>query len=401
MNILRRAAFRVGLALTRSGVIGSSWLDSIRAMQDVPDRFSPKHAASLPAVGAAVRGISKRVARLPMTVHRMEPDGTLGDIDATSPLAHLVTRRWSTYTTRQDGLMHFMRSVLLYGKGGVWIERTPSGIPVALHPVNPEGLVRTQAGMERLFQIQVGANVQQVDRQDLIFLPFFPPTDGVTDVSPLAEHWPAIRAALMPTSWASWFFKKGATPTLLYTTEVGGGDTKRTNRELWEVENIMREKNHRSMVAPGGYKAQDVGSNARDAEVNESREFGVQETSRIYDYPPPFLQDFSRATYQNIQGAREELAETVTGWTDRVAAEFSNIVWPEGDYAVAFDTSTLGLERFSVRMRAYRDAREAGVLTPNESRRIEGYEDSDQEGANDLLLSDRQRVMIEAMGAEA
>lgn len=401
MNVLQRMARWITRSAMQGGAVGAAWLDNIRGMQDVPVSFSASHAESLPAIGSAVRGLAKRVARLPLQVYHAMPDGTLGDLDVSSPLAHLVTRRWSAFTTRQDGLMHFMRSVLLHGKGAVYVERSASGDPVALHPVDPNGLTRQQSGNERVFQIQVGQNILVVPREDLIFLPFFPPDDGVTDRSPLSIHWPAIRAALTPTSFASWFYKKGATPSLLYTSEATGGDIKRTNRELWEVENIMREKNHRSMVAPGGYNVQQVGSNARDADVVPAREFGVQEVGRIYDYPPQFLQDFSRATYQNIQGAREELAETVTGWTDRVAAEISNIFWPLGDFVVRFDTSTLALERFSVRMRAYRDARDAGVLTPNEARKIEGMEESNQEGADDLLLDGPQRVMLEATGEAA
>ena len=397
MNILQRVAFRMANALARSAV-GRSWVGNLFRL---PQTYSARHAETLPAVGAAVRGIAKRLAKLPLDCYRVESDGTERLIPPTDPLANLVGRRWSAHTTRQDGLMHFMRSVLLYGAGGVLVERQGS-TPVALHPVDPNGLRREQVGIMRRYYVCLDGRVQtEVPRDDLIFLPFFPPDDGVTDRSPLATHWEAIRAALAATMFAATYFHRGAIPGLIFLAKATlGAKISKVNREFWKVEDEMRRKGHRSMVAPPGYTAMNAGSNAADADLRGARELGVQEVARIYDVPPMLiLQDHSRSTYSNIQDAREELAETLEGWANRVSAEISNIIWPKGDYLCRLDTTRLALERFSMRMKAYRDGRDAGVLSANDCRTLEDMEPSEQDGADDLLLDGSPGVTIQASDA--
>ena len=400
MNILQRATARIGSALLRSSV-GASWVDRID-MSRVPESFSARYAMALPAVGAVVRGIAKRVAKLPMHVYDVRRDGSEEMVAPTDEQVMLVTKRWSAHTTRQDGVMHWLRAVLSHGKGAVYVER--EGVkPVGLHPVNPLQVTRQQVGMRRIYSVSLdGMTQREVERDDLLFLPFFPPEDGVTDQSPLAEHWDAIRAALAATVFASHYYGKGAVPGLLYTSEGRGlRDVKKSTRDMWEVEDEMRRKQRRSMIAPPGYTPHAIGGNAQESDVQGARLWGVQDTARIYDVPAQTIPgDHSRSTYSNYFEARLDLAETLEGWADRIAAEITNIIWPGGTRVVRFDTSRLALERFSIRMQAYRNGREAGVLTANDCRVMEQMEPSEQEGADELLLSPPASVNIQAGGME-
>ena len=393
---------RLRRLFTRSGGIGRKWLVGHES-GGLPEHFSAYHAAKLPAVGAATRGIAKRVAALPLSVYEVRRDGTEELVDATDPEAHLVTRRWSAHTTRQDGVMHLLRSVLLDGRGAALVQRaSPGGPAEALLPLDPAQVQREKVGARRVYRVSFdGVGQVEVERDDLIFLTFFPPADGVSDVSPLSEHWDAIRAALGALVWTGHFFDRGATPKLLYSPDGDVRDVGKETRALWRLENEMRLRGHRSMTLPKGYQPVSIGTNALDANVQGSLTFGVQDVARIYEVPPPFLGDLSRATYSNIQEAREELAETLEGWAGRLAAEISNIMWPLGNRLVRFDTSRLALERYSVRMKAYRDGRQAGVLTPNEARRMEQLPESEQEGADDLTLDAAPTMVeVEARGVE-
>lgn len=391
MNILRRAQARIGSALIRRSGVGATWLHGLQYLREIPEVFSPYHAMSLPAVGAVVRGISKRVARLPMSVYDIRSDGSEEMVDPTDPEVVLLTKRWSAHTTRTDGLMHFLRSVLLYGRGAVYVERDNGVMPVALHPLNPQMLTRRQIGVTREYHVSLNQNTtQKVSRDDLFFLPFFPPDDGISDRSPLQDHWPAIRAALAAVYFSAYYYQSGATPNLLYTApekRPSNFDVKKANHSLWQAENDMRRRKHRSMVAPPGYGAMPVGGNAADAEIETSRLAGFRDVGAIYDVPPMLiLQDHSRSTYSNIGEARRDLAETLTGWAGRVQAEISNIMWPAGTREVRFDTSRLALEAFSVRMQAYRNGREGGIITANEARKMEQMDPSEEEGADELML---------------
>ena len=108
-----------------------------RTSGQVPERFSVEAAARLPAIEAAVGFISRRVSRLPIRI--TDADGAEVQDD---PAAAVLMGRWGDYTGHVDGLLRFMRSVLLWGKAGAYVLRDGRGGVEAILNLDPRGLER-------------------------------------------------------------------------------------------------------------------------------------------------------------------------------------------------------------------------------------------------------------------
>lgn len=375
--------------------------------EQAPKNFSVRHAAQLPAVQAAVGTISNRISILPLYVYDISRTGEESRVEALDDEARILSTRWSDFTTAIDGIQHFIESCLLYGKAACHIERENydpekrinEGDVVAIHPIDPVGVTRQQVDSEIQYRITFFNGVQRVvDRKDIFFLPFKRPRDGITDVSPLYTSWPSIRSALASTYFAAWYFNNAATANLMFTKAESDANFNLTEelKAMWRVFDRMRAQNRREGMATPGWDVKNVGGNPQEAQLDQNRTFGVQEVARVYDIPPTLLQDLSRGTYSNYSQQRNALSEVIERWAVRVCAEFSNILWPEGNRICRFDTSLAIREPFNIRQAGYEIAIRAGTKTRNECRILEGDEPSDAEGMDDFNVSLAPSVTIQA-----
>ena len=399
MNAFDRLRIAAGVLMGRTK--DPTWFNP-SFLRHVPEHFSPVYARKLPAVKAAVAAISWRVAALPLTAYAVDSGGD--ETAIVDDETNLVTKRWSAFATRIDGCQRMLASALLHGHGAVYVvRRSPNGPPESFQPLDPTLIGRFRMDGEVVYRYAGGGSLvpKIVPRDDLFWLPFEPPQDGVTDQSPLREPWPSIRSALAATFWMSGYYDRGATPTTVYSREDGApsGKLLDENEALWENEDAMRRHQRRSMTLPPKWQPHQLGGNASDANAENAVNVGVQEVARIYDIPPLMLQDLSRGTYSNFAQARQGLAETLELWAARLAAEISNVLWPGGSRVVRFDTSLAMREPFALRMQGYRTGIEGRVLTPNEARVMEGLPVSEQEGSDDLQLA-QPAIMVATVPPE-
>jgi len=112
-----------------------------------------------------------------------------------------------------------------------------------------------------------------------------------------------------------------------------------------------------------------------DAEVLASRRFTVEELCRLYQVPPPIVQDYSHGTFTNTQQAALWFAQlSLTPWVRKIEAEFSRTVFGDGsDYHLEIDLSGLMRGDYAARWSAYGTAIDKGILTVDEIREAEGY----------------------------
>ena len=266
-------------------------------------------------------------------------------------------------------------------------------------------MYRYRINNEIRYQYMGTGALGDIPRDDLLFLPFKEPLDRVTDVSPLAKHWPAIRAALAPTHFGAWYFDRGATGNLVYSRKDDSNSNradaetqKARNEALWRLEDRMRSEGRRSTVAPDGYYPTQIGSNAQESELGGQRTFGVQEVARIYDVPATVLHDLSRGTYSNTGQTRRLFAETLELWAGRLETEINNILWPGGTRRLVLDISQAVREPFKVRMDGYETA-----ITErrDEPKRMQGRRRAAQSadaGTDALVVQAMPQVTVQANG---
>lgn len=67
-----------------------------------------------------------------------------------------------------------------------------------------------------------------------------------------------------------------------------------------------------------------------DAELLETRKFGVEEICRLFQVPPPLVQDYSHNTFTNSETAGRWFAMfTLSPMARKIEAEFARSVFPE------------------------------------------------------------------------
>ena len=391
MGIRERIATKaLGFMLrnANTGVNGSNWLDKIAArLTSVPSHFTAKDAKRLPAVRAAIGAVSKNIAALPMSVYDVRRDGTEEEVSPTDPEVVVVTRRWSAFESANDGIQRIIAASMLRGAGSAWVERGAANRIVSIRPL-PGGMVkRVRRGGEIVYELGglasdygLPGNTNRIPRDDLIYLSFEPPEDGVTDISPLDEAWDSIRSAIAATVFSGWFFERGAVPQVYV---IPGAASKNRLREqikaMWRNDDLMRRENRSSTILPPGHDVKSVGSGPRDAGVDAQRLFGIGEVARIYDIPPIVLHDLSRSTYSNYGQARRAMAGTLEHWARRFSMEISNILWPDGRRVLRFDTSFIDNDEYKRRMEAHKLAIDIGVKTRNQVIEEDGGEPVDED----------------------
>lgn len=118
-----------------------------------------------------------------------------------------------------------------------------------------------------------------------------------------------------------------------------------------------------------------VSSTAHDAELSEARRLAVLEVARIFNVPPPLLQELSGANYSNVVELRRQFAAgTVQPWLVRWEEAIMRDLFSSAgrrSHEVEFDTDLLVRADFLTRLQGYRIGRETGLYSANDLRRFE------------------------------
>ncbi len=112
-----------------------------------------------------------------------------------------------------------------------------------------------------------------------------------------------------------------------------------------------------------------------DAELLESRKFGVEEICRLFQVPPPIVQDYSHNTFTNSETAGRWFATfCLAPWARKIEAEFARSVFPtNGPFELSLDLSGFLRGDPETRWAAHKIALDSGVLDPDEVRQEEGW----------------------------
>ncbi len=111
-----------------------------------------------------------------------------------------------------------------------------------------------------------------------------------------------------------------------------------------------------------------------DAEVLASRRFSVEELCRLFQVPPPIVQDYTHNTFTNSAQAALWFAQfSLATWATKIEAEFVRSVFVGDTHRLEIDLSGLTRGDFATRWAAWKIARDADILGADEIREIEGF----------------------------
>jgi HK97 family phage portal protein len=342
---------------------------------------TPGMAENLSTVTACVNAVASGLASLPVYLYQTIPGA--GRMEApTNPAARLL-RRPNTRQTWPDFLEWTLGSVLLHGNALAIIETDGTGAPGALVPV-PWGAVQPvalpsgrlafdvvahrtpwgSAGMPR--RLLDSECFYLKDRSD----------DGWTGRSRISRANEVLGAAYGLQQYSGAIWQNAATPSGMVTLPSNV-----TREEKDRIEHYYRAKVTGTDNAKGvlfvdkdtTFTAMSV--SPEDAEVLASRRFTVEELCRLFQVPPPLVQDYTHNTFTNSAQASLWFAQfSLAPWARKIEAEFArSVLLDDPTHHLEIDLSGLTRGDYATRWDASVKAVAAGILDAEEVREAEGY----------------------------
>ena len=329
---------------------------------------SPRLAENLATVVACVNAVSSGIAALPARVYRTDGDSR---VEAPShPVSRLIAspNQWQTWP---DWTEWTVAQLMLWGNGLSVVGRDGAGRPVSLTPISWAGV-----GVEML---ATGRLVYNVDGRRYLDTDVFHVKDRMDGPhvgrSRLSRAPAALEGALGLQEYSTAVWNNAATPSLAVTVPATIAPAGMTRLQAQFDNRMVGAKNaKRVMYLDSSSTVTPLSVSPEDAEVLASRQFSVTELCRLFNVPPPIVQDYSNNTFTNASQANQWFASnTLSPIARKIEAEFSRSVFSDPAFHIEIDLSGLLRGDYATRWAANVAAVSAGILTADEVREQEGY----------------------------
>ena len=254
-----------------------------------------------------------------------------------------------------------------------------------IHPsrVRPVEVARTDYNPEGLVYIVLNPDgtYGEVTSSQLFRLPYMS-LNGITGVSPLQMMRESFGVAIAAEDEAGRFYGQGSRIGGVLQTDNELDETVIARTQArWSQRTAGPANAGKVVVLDSGLKFQQIGLSPADAQLMESRKFGVVEISRILGLPPHLLGDVERSTSwgTGIEAQVNGLIRfTLRGWLTGMEQRFNWQLLPGGrkygPWECEHDLHNLGRGDLAAMAQWYHQALTDGWLTRNEVRSDEGRE---------------------------
>jgi HK97 family phage portal protein len=338
---------------------------------------SPYLAENLSVVFACVQVIAETVAMLPLHVYRKATNGDREELPD-HPVALLFSGDPNERQTGNELIEMLTAHCLLRGNAFAEIVRDGRGAPAQLVPFHPDhvSLVRIPRTGRYAYDVSLPeGGTRRVLPEEMFHLKDRT-DDGVIGKSRLARARETFGSAIATERYAASTFRNGASMSgVLSHPEALGDDAAERLRKDFEHTYSGSSKAGKVAVLEEGLKWQQVSVSPDDAQMLESRKFGVENLARIFRVPPPVLGDFQGGNYSSIsEVGRWFYSHTIMPWLNKWERLIERSLFSAATrrtLEVEFDCDLLLRGDMLTRFQAYRIAREIGVYNANELRKFE------------------------------
>lgn len=372
MGLLDRALGRFGYE--RRSASDPSWA-ALGGNVGYATALSARAAENLSTVLACVNAISTALAYVPVNVYRREADGTKIE----QPL-HAVARLARTGPnpgmTWPDFVEHVLASALLTGNGLAQIQRSGNGQVSGLKWIPWQHVTVAELSTGRLaFDVADGrgATPFRLLQSEVIYLRDRT-DDGLVGRSRLSRAADTVAGVHSAQTVARSFMDNGMQPSAVFEAPgATGPESIETLRAGLEGRHKGAANAGSAIILGGGLTYKGVSLSPEDAELLESRKFGVVEICRIFHVPPPIVQAYENNTFTNANQAGIWFATYCLGpWARKLQAEFARTLLPTG-MELELDLSGFLQGDPKTRWETHKIAIDSGVLDADEVRQIEGW----------------------------
>ena len=340
-------------------------------------------------VFACIRVLAESVGAMP--VHLIEETDQGRKRKAKKhPLYRLIHRRPNQFQTTQEWLEMVIAHQCLEGNHYSYINRAGGAHARELLPLNPTAVTPklTADGGEVVYQVKFANGTEDVlGQRDVLHLKTFT-IDGVRGLSPIRYAKDTIGLNLAVEQHAAKLFASGAQPNgILSTDQVLTDDSYRRIKESWNERHQGLENAHKVAILEGGLRWAATGLSAEDAQMLESRRFGLTEVARLFRVPPAMIADLSGATFSNSEQQMTSFINlALMPYLKRIEDRISFQLLDENEqerFSAKFNAAALLRGDMAARASFYTQMLNASAYSPNE---IRAYEDLDPREGGDIYL---------------
>lgn len=336
-------------------------------------------AENLSTVMACVQAIASGLASLPARVYRDAPGGRVEV--AQHPVARVIQAP-NIRQTWPDFLETLLGQVLLHGNALATIQHDGAGRPTGLVPVpwphvSPVVLPSGRLAFDVIAHAAPWGGGGQPRRyfDDEVLLLKDRSDDGWLGRSRISRAPDVFGASIGLQTYTRSIWDNAATPSGMVSLPPGISEPGIRRMQAHFAETYTGAHNgRRVMFADHDSKFTPFSISPEDAEVLESRRFSVEEICRLFQVPPPIVQDYTHNTFTNSAQADLWFARhSLMPWARKIEAEFSRSVFVTGECSLEIDLSGLTRGDYATRWAAGVAAVQAGILTADEVREQEGF----------------------------
>jgi HK97 family phage portal protein len=335
------------------------------------DVYDSDKALTLTSVWNAIRLLSESVSSLPISVYRKENNGDKVE-DVNNRIYNLIKFKPNNFQNKITFFEYVMYSVLTDGNAYVQIVRDNSANPVQLIPLNPDYVNIFIKDNELFYQMDGGS---VLDSADVLHIKLIT-DDGIEGLSPIDQCAKAINWNLSIEEFGSTFFKNGAPPSSVLSTDRALSETAIARlKDSFNSSYAKLKSSNSTIILEEGLSFKPISISPEQAQFLASRQFGIEEIARIFNIPPHMLKDLSKSSFNNIEmQSQEYVTYTLMPYLTRIEQEMNLKLFRTNELGKTFvEFNVNGLLRGDVKTRneAYKTAIQNGYMSINEVRQKE------------------------------
>ena len=272
---------------------------------------------------------------------------------------------------------------LIHGNGYALIDRSPSGIPLGLFPLNPEATSPREEQGTIIYETTLSNGVQLQFAPSQVFHVMGPSSDGVKGDSVVSNARNSWGLGLAQQSYANRFFKNNTAPATVLEHPLKLSPEARAYLEssLQKFRGVSNA--HKMLIAEEGAKLSALGMNNQDAQFLESREFQIKEVANWFGVPPHRLGSEERSSFASLAEENQSYLDSgldpwLCVWEAEGWMKLLSLAEQDADsHLVEFDTRGLARTNMDARFQAYNTAIMGGWMSRNEARAAENLNEVD------------------------
>jgi len=343
-------------------------------------------ALSVPAIWAAVDTISKTLASLPFSLFSQTAEGSA---PAKSHPAYAVIKEPSEYTTSYS-FRYALFAQACFGDAYAKIHRNGIGRATSLELLQTDTVTLYQTDTGEYYYLvrrQIGNRYSEeaIKWENMLHVKGLT-LDGMCgqDVTKIQRD--SIGTSIAAEQYGNYFFANGASPSgaLVYPQVLQPNQREAAERKISEKYGGIR-KSGKVMILDAGVKFEKMSIDPEQASMNETRNFQVNQASRIFGVPVPLLAQMDKATLNNMETMGIQFVTLcLRPWAVQVEQEFARKLLTRNERiseAYFFRFNFAGLLRGDTQARSqyYKDglggpSTGIGYLSVNEVRELENFD---------------------------